>query len=102
MLEIEPGSTARAASVFLFPSLAEGFGLPPLEAVRLGSRVLCNDLDVLREFLGNNAVYAPVSDRYLWINVINEWTKKPVGAGRKISFVGPEWDQHFKTVLKLT
>ncbi|MCZ4255254.1 glycosyltransferase [Sulfitobacter sp. G21635-S1] len=83
----------------LFPSLAEGFGLPPLEAVQLGSRVLCNDLEVLREFLGENAVYASVSDRYLWLDMLNQWAEMPVGAGRKISFVGPDWDKHFKTVL---
>lgn len=91
----------QGASGTLFPSLAEGFGLPPLEAVQLGSRVLCNDLGVIREFLGDNAVYASVSHRYLWKNVVNEWTKKPKDAGRKTSFVGPEWDQHFKTVLRL-
>lgn len=84
----------------LFPSLAEGFGLPPLEAIQLGSRVLCNDLEVLREFLGENAVYASVSDRYLWIDMLNQWTEKPVGAGRKTLFVGPDWDEHFKTVLR--
>ena len=85
----------------LFPSVAEGFGLPPLEALQLGSRVLCNDLVVIREFLGDNAVYASVSDRYLWLNKINEWTRKPSGAGKETSFVGPNWDEHFKTVLRL-
>ncbi|QFT58180.1 Glycosyl transferases group 1 [Sulfitobacter sp. THAF37] len=91
----------QGASGALFPSLSEGFGLPPLEAAQLGTRVLCNDLDVLREFLHEKAVYAPVSDRYLWINVIKEWASKPVGSEGPGSFVGPDWDQHFKTVLRL-
>ncbi|WP_237267522.1 glycosyltransferase [Sulfitobacter alexandrii] len=90
----------QGASGALFPSLAEGFGFPPLEAAQLGTRVLCNDLEVLHEFLGENAVYAPVSDRYLWINVLNEWAEKPKGAYGAMSFVGPGWDQHFKTVLR--
>lgn len=84
----------------LFPSFAEGFGLPPLEAVQLGSRVLCNDLAVIREYLGDNAVYGSVSDRNLWISAINEWTEKPSGAVREVPFVGPNWDEHFKTVLR--
>tara|TARA_R110002124_G_scaffold185817_2_gene353363 strand:+ start:974 stop:2152 length:1179 start_codon:yes stop_codon:yes gene_type:complete len=91
----------QGATGALFPSFAEGFGLPPLEAVQLGTRVLCNDLDVIREFLGGNAVYASVFDRYSWLCKIDEWTSNPSGAERETPFVGPTWDEHFKTVLRL-
>lgn len=85
----------------LFPSHAEGFGLPPMEALHLGARVLCNDLTVFGESLGNKAVYADVSDRYLWISTIQKWSQNPPERGTGETFVGPTWADHFKIVLTL-
>ncbi len=85
----------------LFPSVAEGFGLPPVEALSLGARVLCNDLPVLHEFLGEKAVYASVNERYLWLDTITSWAKSPPTAQEIEPFSGPNWDDHFKTVLRL-
>jgi glycosyltransferase involved in cell wall biosynthesis len=39
----------HAAGMFVFPSLAEGFGLPVLEALAAGLPVIANDLPALRE-----------------------------------------------------
>jgi len=47
---------------FIYPSLAEGFGLPPIEAMRFGKRVLVSDLEVFREVLGDSAHYVPTND----------------------------------------
>ncbi len=91
----------KGAAGMLFPSHAEGYGLPPLEALTLGTRVLCNDLQVLREILGNKPVYAPVSDRYLWISTIKNWATNPPKALEADPFIGPKWSDHFKTVLRL-
>ena len=85
----------------LFPSVAEGFGLPPVEALSLGARVLCNDLQVLREILGDHAVFASVSEADLWKNVIQSWVQTPHKAQEAERFTGPNWDDHFKTVLRL-
>ena len=84
----------------LFPSLAEGFGLPPVEALLLGARVLCNDLEVLHEFLGDKPVYADVSDRYLWISTLESWAINPQIAQVEPKFFAPNWQDHFKTVLR--
>jgi glycosyltransferase involved in cell wall biosynthesis len=48
--EIEP--FYRGATALIFPSLAEGFGLPPLEAMSLGTPVLLSNIEVLRETYG--------------------------------------------------
>lgn len=40
----------RAASLFVYPSRAEGFGIPPLEAAALCIPVLCSNTSAMRDF----------------------------------------------------
>lgn len=88
------------AKGLLMPSVAEGYGLPPIEAAILGMRVLCNNLAVYREVLGEFAVYVPVSERYLWIKQIKEWEVAPLSAENTNIFTAPTWAEHFNVVLK--
>lgn len=48
-------SLYRAASVFVYPSLFEGFGLPPIEAMACGCPVVCSDRGALGEVIGSAA-----------------------------------------------
>jgi glycosyltransferase involved in cell wall biosynthesis len=50
------------ADVFVFPSLAEGFGFPPLEAMACGAPVVASNIAVLRETLGDAAILLPPDD----------------------------------------
>lgn len=52
----------RASALFLFPSLYEGFGWPPLEAMALGCPVVCSSAASLPEVVGNAARTAPADD----------------------------------------
>src|SRR5271170_3437100 len=45
----------QAASAFVFPSLYEGFGLPPLEAMACGTPVVCSSVSSLPEVVGDAA-----------------------------------------------
>jgi len=45
----------QAAAAFVFPSLYEGFGLPPLEAMACGTPVVCSNISSLPEVVGNAA-----------------------------------------------
>jgi glycosyltransferase involved in cell wall biosynthesis len=47
----------RNAKAFLFPSFYEGFGIPPMEALALGTPIIVSDIPVLREVYGNSAHY---------------------------------------------
>ena len=46
-------SVVAGAAVLCYPSLYEGFGLPPLEALAAGTPVVASDIPVLREVLGD-------------------------------------------------
>lgn len=47
----------NAASLFVFPSLYEGFGLPPLEAMACGTPVIASNKTSIPEVLMNGAYY---------------------------------------------
>jgi glycosyltransferase involved in cell wall biosynthesis len=47
----------REAEALAYPSLDEGFGIPLVDASRFGCPVLCSDLPVFREVMGDHAFY---------------------------------------------
>ncbi len=52
----------RRASAFVFPSLYEGFGLPPLEAMASGAPVVTSNVSSLPEVVGDAAVLVDPRD----------------------------------------
>jgi len=52
----------RAAEVFVYPSYAEGFGLPVLEAMACGVPVVASTAEALTEVGADAALYAPPED----------------------------------------
>jgi glycosyltransferase involved in cell wall biosynthesis len=88
----------------LFPSLAEGFGLPPMEAAALGIPVFAGDLSVTREVLGDYPVYLNVTDRYSWMETIRQHlalaqVPRENTDGARCRVAPPTWVAHFNTVL---
>jgi len=89
------------SSALLYPSLAEGFGLPPFEALAHGALPICADLPVLHEVLGAQAVYLPPNDAYSWAETIKQRMAGilagPDGSDAEL----PRWQDHFETVSGL-
>jgi len=50
------------ALAFVYPSLYEGFGLPPLEAMACGAPVICSNAASLPEVVGDAALTMPPTD----------------------------------------
>jgi glycosyltransferase involved in cell wall biosynthesis len=57
-----PGLYAHA-SMLVMPSLYEGFGFPVLEAMAVGTPVVCSDTSSLPEVAGDAAILVPPHDR---------------------------------------
>jgi glycosyltransferase involved in cell wall biosynthesis len=58
----------RGAVAMTFPSQYEGFGLPVLEAMSLGTPVLSSDAAALPEVVGGAARLVPVDDVDAWVD----------------------------------
>jgi glycosyltransferase involved in cell wall biosynthesis len=92
-------SLVAGARALLFPSVAEGYGLPPLEALSLGVVPVCAPLPVYRETMGEAAVYARSGDLYHWAEVVGglvSSTRTPAAAR---DWRPPSWDDFVNRVL---
>lgn len=60
------------ALAFVFPSLVEGFGLPPLEAMQCGVPVISSNASSLPEVVGNAGILIDPNDKDAWCNAIKQ------------------------------
>jgi glycosyltransferase involved in cell wall biosynthesis len=79
--DVELDGLYRAADCFVFPSLAEGFGLPVLEAMRRGAPVASSDATSLPEVGGDAAVYFDPTDTAAMTDAILRVLRDPALAG---------------------
>jgi len=96
----------RAASVFAFPSLAEGYGIPVLEAMAANVPVVMSDLPVLKEIAGTAALTVPPLDVTGWATAIGQLLGSPplsaslTGAGQVVA-ADSTWERGADTLLGL-
>ncbi|KAA2213859.1 glycosyltransferase family 4 protein [Teichococcus oryzae] len=96
----------RGARALLFPSFAEGYGLPLAEALALGVPAICSDLPALREVGGAVPDYLDPLDGSAWRDAVLDYAA-PGSAGRAAQlsrmagWVAPSWNEHFGDVGNL-
>ncbi|MET0239739.1 MAG: glycosyltransferase family 1 protein [Sphingobium sp.] len=101
-------SLMAGARALLFPSFAEGYGLPLVEALALGTPVIASDLPVFAEIAGDVALRIDPNDGAAWDAAIRDYAR-PDSAARAAQmerlvasgFRVPEWDAHFRVVDRL-
>jgi glycosyltransferase involved in cell wall biosynthesis len=88
----ELGAAYGGAAAFLFPSLYEGFGLPPLEALACGCPVVASPLGSLREVLGEHATLLPPTAAEKWAGAIRGLLRERRGSVDRNRLTALTWD----------
>lgn len=68
--EEDKATLLAGAEIFLFPSLYEGFGLPPLEAMACGVPVISSNTSSLPEVVGEAGILLDPHDHAGWVKAI--------------------------------
>jgi glycosyltransferase involved in cell wall biosynthesis len=70
-----------SATAFVYPSLYEGFGLPPLEAMACGTPVIVSDAASLPEVVGDAGISIGPRDPIGWAQALQRvWIDQPYRA----------------------
>lgn len=79
----------KNAEVFVYPSYHEGFGIPPVEAMRFGCPVVSSDRTALKETVGEGGVLVDPDDKEKFADEVvrllesGSLRKEWIGKGRK-------------------
>jgi glycosyltransferase involved in cell wall biosynthesis len=94
------------ARALLFPSHAEGYGIPLVEALEAGVPVIASDLPVFREIGQGVPELLPLDDEAGWAAAITDYAQ-PESARRARQmerlalFKAPDWQAHFARIDSL-
>ena len=90
----ELGAIYAMAKVFCFPSFAEGFGLPPLEAMASGVPVIVSDSTAMPEVCDNAALFINPHDPNTIAEKINELLQDNSLYNQKVT-EGLQWSSQY-------
>lgn len=90
----------KYACCFVYPSLYEGFGLPPLEAIYFNCPVIVSDIDVFHEILKEYSLYCSVVNKNILIEQINNINKIKKIYRKEDFLCNYTWEKTMKNILK--
>ncbi|MBK0398091.1 glycosyltransferase [Limibaculum sp. M0105] len=98
--DAEVARLTAGARALLFPSFAEGYGLPLVEALAAGVPVIASGLAVLREVGGEVPEWIDPLDGPGWLAAIMDYAAEPsprraAQIGRLEGWRAPTWESHF-------
>lgn len=100
--DAELAGLIAGARAVLMPSFAEGFGLPVVEALQIGTPVIASDLPVYREIVGSIPTYVDPHSDASWEDVIQIFLDDgPERMRQKRAmqdYEAPDWKCHFDRV----
>jgi len=93
----------RGARALLFPSFAEGYGLPLAEALALGTPAICSNIPALREVGGDVPEYLDPLDGAAWRQRVLDFARpdsrsRETQLKRLARWRRPLWEDHFAEV----
>jgi glycosyltransferase involved in cell wall biosynthesis len=93
----------RASACLILASEGEGFGLPVIEAARIGTPILARDIPVLREVAGDSAYYFRGSATGDLIEALRDWLKlwSEGRHPRSDGIVPLTWDQSAEQIVEI-
>src|SRR3989442_6683798 len=95
------------SDIFVFPSLAESFGLPLVEAMATGLPIVASDLSICREICGEAALYFnPLEPTDLAEKIVllknQRGLRRRLGQyGRKRAETEFNWDDHVRRFVEI-
>ena len=94
------------AQALVFPSLAEGFGLPTVEAMSMGCVPVLSDIACFREIGSDGALYFPTSDAHACAEQLkrvmnDEVLRKELAANGRKQLSRFDWKNTAQQTLKV-
>lgn len=96
----------KQSSLYVFPSLYEGFGLPPLEAMAHGVPVISSDRSCLPEILGSGALFVDPENAEQFSDMIEKVlsdrdVQYDLKNNAKMELEKYDWGKYAKEILKV-
>ncbi len=75
----------QSCDIFAYPSVYEGFGMPPAQAMAAGTAVVAGDNPAVREVASNAAILVKPTDVDDWVSALTQVLENPALAERMVA-----------------